>query len=137
MVKIISFVFFLSSLGLAQAVVIDEKTGLMWQDNSSSQDVIKNYEDADDYCNALSLDEYDDWRLPSIDELISISDRDKFSPAIKANFYNVKHSFYWSSSTYLGDATTAWGVHFFDGGVLWDSKIYRNSVRCVRDNHKE
>jgi len=115
----------------AEGIVEDKKTGLIWQDNSYSQDVLKNYEDAELYCKSLVLDEYDRWRLPTIAELISISNREVMAPAINVGFYNTKEAFYWSSSTYLGDTTSAWGVHFYDGGVLWDSKVYRNSVRCV------
>lgn len=48
-------------------VVIDNKTGLMWQ--RTRADDTMNHNDAIEYCKDLSLGGYSDWRLPSISEL--------------------------------------------------------------------
>jgi hypothetical protein len=48
----------------------DWETGLCWQ-NPSSVDSF-NWNNAATYCNNLSLGGYDDWRLPKIQELISL-----------------------------------------------------------------
>ncbi|MCP4130752.1 MAG: DUF1566 domain-containing protein [bacterium] len=60
-------------------VVIDNNTGLMWQassDYDSDGDLDDSdkltQSDADSYCSSLTLDNYDDWRLPTVKEQYSI-----------------------------------------------------------------
>lgn len=45
----------------------DTDTGLMWQINAPGSDM--DLDEAVNYCNKLSLATYDDWHLPSINEL--------------------------------------------------------------------
>ena len=70
------------------------------------------------------------WRLPTIQELLSIVDYTKYNPA--TNLDGIKSDFYWSSSPYVSGLSDAWGVYFYggdDGYYLKSSSIY---VRCVR-----
>ncbi len=48
-------------------VVTDTKTGLMWQRKDAGKSMT--HKEAVEYCEALKLGGYDDWRLPTIDEL--------------------------------------------------------------------
>jgi len=50
-------------------VITDDISQLQWQDNSDAKAIKKNWFDALTYCEALSLGEEDDWRLPNIKEL--------------------------------------------------------------------
>ena len=111
-------------------IVTDNSTKLQWQDNES---VSKKWTDAIDYCEALTLGGYNDWRLPNQNELRSIADRSKSNPAIDNAFKNVVSPYYWSSSTVVGNEDGAWGVAFSYGGDYWDRKSYEGYVRCVRD----
>lgn len=113
--------------------IIDSDTGLMWQDNRDATTVTKNWADAIEYCEDLSLAGYSDWRLPNIDELLSITDDTKYDPAIKYGFKNPSGGYYWSSSPGVSGDSGAWGVGFTGGHDYWNDKSYASYVRCVRD----
>jgi len=68
-------------------VVTDSKTGLAWQDDAIGSQM--SWQSAIDYCEALTLDTYEDWRMPNINELKSIVDRSKREPAIVDGFENI------------------------------------------------
>lgn len=121
----------------AKEVVIDPKTQLMWQDDASVKSVNKNWQGARDYCAALRFAGYDDWRLPKRLELLSITDKSKEKPAIKAKFANVVSGSYWSSSPYasfVDFVDFAWNVYFGYGNGHANSKSNEYYVRCVRDS---
>ncbi|MFZ5766252.1 MAG: DUF1566 domain-containing protein [Thermodesulfobacteriota bacterium] len=113
--------------------VIDNATGLMWQredDNST-----RTWQQALAYCESLELPEggYDDWRLPNVKELESITDDSRYNPAIDpAAFPNTNSSAYWSSSTDAYNPGNAWYVYFHYGHVSYYIKDNYNYVRCVR-----
>jgi hypothetical protein len=110
-------------------IVTDSDTGLQWQDSSEIAKL--NWSEAIEYCEALSLGGYSDWRLPNRNELQSIVDISRYNPAIKEGFENTESDGYWSSSSYASDSNSAWKVNFDNG----DTDYYRKSydfVRCVR-----
>lgn len=117
----------------SKEIVSDTSSKLMWQDNSEAKIVYKNWNDAIEYCESLLFSGYNDWRLPNINELLSIADRTKYNPAINSVFSNVNSSDYWSSTTYASGTSNAWVVNFYYGNVDWLSKTYSYYVRCVRD----
>ena len=109
--------------------VMDNATGLMWQDNASPTG---DWATAGTYCDGLSLDGHDDWRLPTIKELRTLVDKSRVNPSIDPTFQSVTLYGYWSSTTYAGDSSGAWLVVFSNGfdNVLHKSNSYY--VRCVR-----
>jgi hypothetical protein len=114
----------------AANIVKDNETGLIWQD---TQDVKKkNWNDAIKYCIDLELNEFTDWRLPSIDELMSISDKTRYKPAIKKIFKNNRNDWYWTSTKFSGDLSSAWIVGFKNGYDSSHDLVEKNYVRCVR-----
>ena len=117
----------------AKNVVTDSIYKLMWQDG---KDIFEGaYDEAVKYCENLNFAGYSDWRLPSIDELISITDKTKFSPAINSAFKNIASGeflCYQSSTKYINDSSNAWVVDFVGGNDGWDSVFARSFVRCVR-----
>jgi len=110
-----------------QKSYIDTKTGLMWQ--AESQDKMT-WHDAMEYAEDLSEGGYDDWRLPTIEELTTLIDYTQTLPA--TNIPNIRSSTYWSSTTYASSTSSAWYVYFRSGSVGYGSKSYSYYVRCVR-----
>ena len=94
--------------------VTDTSTGLTWQQDTP-EDVV-NWKQALAYCESLSLGGDSDWRLPTIKELRSLVDYSRNNPSIDiTNFPNTLPSFYWSSTTYASNISSAWGVFFLNG----------------------
>jgi len=132
----------ISSTLSGERVVQDTATQLMWQGcaaghGGSSCDAgdaglaaTYIWKEALAYCEELSWAGFDDWRLPNRKELLSIVDERTTSPAIDtASFPNAPSDFFWSSTSYIFDGTTAWGVWFYSGEVYDRDK----SAPCDRD----
>ena len=115
--------------------ITDNVTNLVWQDNneSNSIDFAYRWNDAVSYCENLELGGYDDWRLPSVDELLTISDKGRYKPSINPIFNYVANSTYWSSDSYENNTSYAWIVGFEYGQTTqWGLKTNRDYIRCVR-----
>ena len=125
-------------------VVKDDIYKLMWQDGDLSPHEMT-HDEAVHYCENLNSAGFNDWRLPTIKELLSITDDTRFEPAINKAFKNVAYKTndkgekgdgcYWSSTGFAGGSSSAWFVCFDDGNdgndILYD--VSNGSfVRCVR-----
>jgi len=107
--------------------ITDIKTGLVWQKDTAPWTFT--WEKAVKYCGEMG----DGWRLPTIEELISIVDYSRIDPAIDSVFFNAQSSYYWSSTANAGDPNYAWGVSFYFGYVDYYGKSgYDYYVRAVR-----
>ena len=116
------------------AIVIDNRTGLMWQKSYYASTDTWTWQEALKYCDDLTYAGYSDWRLPNKNELASLLDYDK-SSAPYSNFPGINSLPFWSSSTDIGyDYLNAWSVDFGRGDVIGGIKIilYCNYIRCVR-----
>jgi hypothetical protein len=61
----------------------DPETGLMWAKKDNGSDVTWNQ--ASDYCTKLQVEGYNDWRIPTIEELAGIYDSSVSVPAVFDN----------------------------------------------------
>lgn len=116
--------------------VYDSETGLTWMDDANVSSQVLDWNASIDYCENLDFAGRDDWRLPNINELLSITDLSVDNPAIDSTFQNTAFGYYCSSTTYAPDTPKVWTVRFRDGGSAAggsDSKINSHYVRCARD----
>jgi hypothetical protein len=117
--------------------VTDNVTGLMWQKTLpvTSPPPYQIWNDAVATCRGLRLAGYDNWRLPSAIELLSIVDYGHANPAIDQSvFPNTPASPFWTSSTTPGAGAMYWVVLFDDGRTIPEGAFTQtySYARCVR-----
>jgi formylglycine-generating enzyme required for sulfatase activity len=78
----------------ADGTLTDANTGLMWQVDEDGEK--KQYGEALMYCQMLSLGGYEDWRLPSKEELQVLA-RAGFE-GVKREFSKLQNERYWAAS---------------------------------------
>jgi hypothetical protein len=116
--------------------VIDLVTGLMWVKDPGQiagfYDRMYWY-DAINNCENLDYAGWSDWRLPNINELMSIVDHGRYSPAFDTMFFVPPYDVntpYWSSTTNASWMDGAWAMYPYDGykttwGKPWDMCFVR------------
>lgn len=115
-------------------IVIDYLTHLMWQDDLRTKNVQKQWEEAIAYCSELRHAGYNDWRLPSLEELNSIVDRSKESALDSAYFKNNSALSYWTRTSDVQTYDTAFTVAFELYGSNYSlDRRESHYVRCVRN----
>ncbi len=117
-------------------IFLDFLTSLMWQDNHDVIQNKKNWSDAKAYCSNFSLYGYYDWRLPTIDELKTIIDKNRSSHVTDEinNMVLLDVSLFWSSTTDIFSLNNAQVLYFKNGNSLEEEKLDEYYVRCVRKN---
>ena len=112
---------------------LDEKTGLVWQDDQAVAEVTKSYSDAKTYCEQLKVDGFEDWRLPSLAELYTIVDMRRERPALKNGFDMRVDEWFWTATPFAGEPKReAWRLSFSYGETEPSRKDRTLHVRCVR-----
>ena len=111
--------------------VIDPKTGLEWSPTLGDR---VNWKTAKKMAQECRAGGHDDWRLPTIEELITLIDFSRFNPATNTDLFpDTKSSWYWSATP---DASSpgdcAWGVSFGHGLVSYYDRYGTAFVRAVR-----
>jgi hypothetical protein len=124
--------------------VTDNLTRLIWMKNANAFGT-KTWADALTAANGLKSgdagtdladgSQEGEWRLPNLRELQSLVDYGR-NPALPADHpftgVQVGSIYYWSSTTGVQNADTAWSVRFSDGPVNGAAKSDGRYVWCVR-----
>jgi len=105
-------------------VVFDKRTGLLWQKNGSSEK--KEYWNAGKYIQALNSSKYaghSDWRLPSIEELLSLMKKHPQNDFFIDPIFSQDQTIVWSSDGApeiynFENETGAWLADFQNGLVV-------------------
>jgi hypothetical protein len=116
-------------------IIVDNVTGLMWQKETAPSTY--RWPQAARYCNRLTLGGYTDWRLPTIQELITLVDSSVAFPGPTINtdyFPDTVADNYWSSTTDKNlPFNNKWCVYFRTGFVVKYNMLKEGiSVRAVR-----
>ncbi|MEJ2656999.1 MAG: DUF1566 domain-containing protein [Desulfobacterales bacterium] len=101
--------------------VYDSATNLIWLKHANSGKGVMDWTSALAFVEKMNGERKygcNDWRLPSIVELESLTDMSRYSPALPADhrFMDVQE-FYWSSTTSIYDVHYAWVLYMKDGAV--------------------
>lgn len=129
--------------------VTDNKTGLMWKKCSEGQI----WEVAGNTCskgaggyqwqNALLQAQvvnknsgfagHQDWRVPNIKELNSITEKQCIDPAINLSIFpNTTSAWFWSSTPNAYHSNSADYINLIIGNINWDLKSNGHQLRLVR-----
>lgn len=119
--------------GATAGTVTDNNTELMWQQGGTG--VWYTQSSAQAYCTSLLLGGFDDWRLPTRFELLSILDYNIPAPGplFPSGFANLGQTYMWTSTAGANNP----GLYAWDGFVCWGNVASADrgtpmQVRCVR-----
>ncbi len=120
-------------------VIVDLATGLMWQQSGSKEQLT--YAGAKVYIEELNAGEglagFTDWRLPTVEELLSLIDKERYSNDLRIDpRFDSTQTWGWSADLWQKKdevlAESAWYVYFVDGIVLLGDFDSNHYVRAVR-----
>ena len=114
-------------------VVVDNATGLMW--HQSGSDDWMSWDEAKEWVEDLNSEEgyagYQDWRLPTVDEAVSLLESSEKNGDLYIDpVFSKKQRWIWTGDSKAG-SQSAWFVRFINGFVNW-YYYFNGSVRPVR-----
>ncbi|MCP4107968.1 MAG: DUF1566 domain-containing protein [Desulfobacteraceae bacterium] len=111
--------------------VTDTVTGLMWQ--KSGSDAYITYDKAQAYIDDLNnrkFADYNDWRLPTLEELASLLENKEVDGLYIDLKFDRKQKWCWTADKRASGG--AWIVYFSYGDVNWRNLVLNDYVRGVR-----
>jgi len=137
------------TIAMENACTIDNQSGLMWMSRTPDSDIgagndgklywsIDVNENIWQFlveANANSLGGHNDWRVPNINELLSIIDYGQWNPIINTTaFPSTPSSKFWVNTTTKGSVDNAFDINFGTGALYFSDKVtVKSYVRLVRD----
>ena len=126
----------LSNMG--NAAVLDRETGLVWERSPNTEQ--RSWRAGQVHCNEFTT--YGNrfgWRLPTLQELGSLVDTSRMSPALPAGhpFLDVQLSgYYFTATDDSRDIDNKWAISFFDDGDISNGASHNKELPhftwCVR-----
>ena len=112
--------------------VTDGRTGLMWQKGGSDNYMVM--KKINDYISGLNKQKfagYSDWRLPTLEELMSLMENKQMNGNLYIDpVFNKKQRWCWTSDK--RSSSSSWVVDFYNGSVRWNGMDSDYYVRAVR-----
>ena len=133
---------FTPGTGVQAGTVIDNNTGLIWEQSPSENEYIWN--DAQNHCTDLNSSNYagiNSWRVPNPLELLTIVDNSTYDPATNSNFTGMptwedSSGLLWTSAEYKSNTSYAYafmpyyGLYYgYEDSDCLKTKTYK--VLCV------
>ena len=127
-----------------EATIYDSKTSLTWAAKDSRQDLERDlsWDEAQEYMNNKNeerLESHSDWRIPTIQEALTIYEQEKFNKDFKGGDIHIDTIFppgpgncTWTSSTRGHEAQI---IFYLNGCAYWykkNDKTISHAVRLVR-----
>ena len=132
-----------------ELVVVDNNLGLMWQRKIPPLEE-RYIEDVLQYCEDLVYGGYSDWRLPTVEDFMSIADYGRYDPAVNTEYFPDSGDF-WTATKYklingfYGESTTYHTIFNFEesssyqevtcsssAGLSSNYKPFSFNIMCVR-----
>jgi hypothetical protein len=105
--------------------------GLMFTATNVAEDVPQ--KECEAAAKACTVGGYDDWSLPTVEQLQLLVDRTRRSPAINTDYFrDIKDDWYWTTTAVAGSSASAWGVYFNGGYVGSGHRDYDGFALAVR-----
>jgi len=137
MKNILLIIMLLSTLGHTEmsrddnGILTDLDTNLEWDDTPNK--IRRTWDDAIKYCTDLKLGDHNDWRLPNINELMSVANYTPEDRVWHESFMeNTVANLYWTSTTVHKSPRDAWAINFKTGRTDNTAKSHAYRLRCVR-----
>lgn len=113
------------------ALVIDHANGLVWQKSGSEKSIFfKNAEAHVQQLNVKKFGGYNDWRLPTSEEAMSLMEPEKHGELYLDPVFDRQQRWIWTSDKESAELT--WFVYFYDGDCNRDNAGCYGYVRAVR-----
>ncbi|NOZ54592.1 MAG: DUF1566 domain-containing protein [Gammaproteobacteria bacterium] len=131
----------------ADGTILDTQSGLTWLrcplgmkwDTKRCRNIPERMNWSDAQSNISKLNEqggyagFQDWRLPTLDELSTLVERQCYAPAINSEIFpDTPLIGFWSSTTDPDYQQGAWLVYFLHGSRYMGNQGYEWAIRAVR-----
>ncbi len=110
--------FAVHSFSGTETNILDTLTGLIWSKNANHGTM--NWAGATNYCETLVYGGRSDWRLPNVNEHLSLVDFKRLNPSLPSgygSFFNsvAANKWYWSSTQSASYSSEAWTKGIYSG----------------------